>query len=209
MSQQQDTPLGISGRLAASFQNSALTPLLALTALLLGFFAIAVTPKEEEPQIDVTFANIFINYPGASAKEVEQLIAIPAQQVLAELAGVDDIFSISSPGQAVLTVAFKVGIPRQEAIVNLYNQIESHRDWLPQGLNIPKPIIKPMGIDDVPIMALTLSSRTTDIQQAFSHEDLTRIAHSLETELKTIPGTRDVYTLGEHKSVLKIGRAHV
>ena len=204
MSQQQDIPLGISGRLAASFQNSALTPLLALTALLLGFFAIAVTPKEEEPQIDVTFANIFINYPGASAKEVEQLIAIPAQQVLAELAGVDDIFSISSPGQAVLTVAFKVGIPRQEAIVNLYNQIESHRDWLPQGLNIPKPIIKPMGIDDVPIMALTLSSRTTDIQQAFSHEDLTRIAHSLETELKTIPGTRDVYTLGEHKSVLTI-----
>jgi multidrug efflux pump subunit AcrB len=204
MSQQQDTPLGISGRLAASFQNSALTPLLALTALLLGFFAIAVTPKEEEPQIDVTFANIFINYPGASAKEVEQLIAIPAQQVLAELVGVDDIFSISSPGQAVLTVAFKVGIPRQEAIVNLYNQIESHRDWLPQGLNIPKPIIKPMGIDDVPIMALTLSSRTTDIQQAFSHEDLTRIAHSLETELKTIPGTRDVYTLGEHKSVLTV-----
>lgn len=204
MNHEQNTPLGISGRLAASFQNSAITPLLALVALLLGFFAIAVTPKEEEPQIDVTFANIFIAYPGASAKEVEQLIAIPAQQVLAELAGVDDIFSISSPGQAVLTVAFEVGIPRQEAIVNLYNQIESHRDWLPQGLNIPKPIVKPMGIDDVPIMALTLSTKPADGQQTFSHEDLTRIAHSLETELKTIPGTRDVYTLGEHKSVLTV-----
>jgi multidrug efflux pump subunit AcrB len=195
-------PLGISGRLAASFQNSALTPLLAIVALLLGFFAIAVTPKEEEPQIDVTFANIFISYPGASAKEVEQLIAIPAQQVLAELAGVDDIFSISSPGQAILTVAFEVGIPREQAIVNLYNQVESHRDWLPHGLNIPAPIIKPMGIDDVPIMALTLSAKNDAFP--FSHEDLTRLAHSLETELKIIPGTRDVYTLGEHKSVLTI-----
>ncbi|MEH6447709.1 MAG: efflux RND transporter permease subunit [Oleispira sp.] len=202
MNHDHDTPLGISGRLAASFQNSALTPLLAIVALLLGFFAIAVTPKEEEPQIDVTFANIFISYPGASAKEVEQLIAIPAQQVLAELSGVDDIFSISRPGQAILTVAFEVGIPREQAIVKLYNQVESHRDWLPQGLNIPKPIVKPMGIDDVPIMALTLSAKAGLF--AFSREDLTRLAHSLETELKTIAGTRDVYTLGEHRSVLTI-----
>ncbi len=192
--------MGISGRVAQSFQDSALTPLLAIFALLLGFFAIAVTPKEEEPQIDVTFANVFIAYPGASAKEVEQLVSIPAQQVLSELAGVDDIFSISSPGQAVLTVAFEVGMPRQEAIVNLYNQVQSHGDWLPQGLNIPQPLIKPMGIDDVPIMALTLSSQDA----AMGHEELTRLAHSLETELKTIAGTRDIYTLGEHNSVLSI-----
>jgi multidrug efflux pump subunit AcrB len=205
--------LGLAGRMAASFQNSALTPLLALLALLLGFFAIVVTPKEEEPQIDVTFANVFISYPGASAKEVEQLIAIPAQQVLSELAGVDDIFSISSPGQAVLTVAFEVGVPRQEAIVNLYNQVESHGDWLPAGLNIPQPIIKPMGIDDVPIMALTLSnkitsnkvlSNKTEDSHRLDHEALTRIAHSLETELKTIAGTRDIYTIGQHNSILSI-----
>lgn len=202
--------LGLAGRMAASFQNSALTPLLAILALLLGFFAIVVTPKEEEPQIDVTFANVFISYPGASAKEVEQLIAIPAQQVLSELAGVDDIFSISSPGQAVFTVAFEVGVPRQEAIINLYNQIESHGDWLPAGLNIPKPIIKPMGIDDVPIMALTLSNKASSDETGnqtstpLSHEALTRIAHSLETELKTITGTRDIYTIGQHNSILSI-----
>lgn len=200
MSNEQNIPMALAGRMAASFQNSALTPLLALVALLLGFFAIVVTPKEEEPQIDVTFANVFIAYPGASAKEVEQLISIPAQQVLSELAGVDDIFSISSPGQAVLTVAFEVGVPRQQAIVNLYNQVQSHADWLPAGLNIPQPLIRPMGIDDVPIMALTLSSQEAEINQ----QQLTRLAHSLETELKTIPGTRDIYTLGEHNSVLSI-----
>ncbi|OUS40406.1 multidrug transporter AcrB, partial [Oleispira antarctica] len=196
--------LGLAGRLAASFQDSALTPLLAIVALLLGFFAIAITPKEEEPQIDVTFANVFIAYPGASAKEVEQLIAIPAQQVLSELPDIDQIFSVSSPGQAVLTIAFEVGVPRQEAIVNLYNQVESHADWFPAGLNIPKPIIKPMGIDDVPIMALTLSNKIPSGSEQLDHEALTRIAHNLETELKTIAGTRDIYTVGQHNSILSI-----
>lgn len=80
---------GIAGRSAEVFQRSALTPLLAILGLLLGLFAIIVTPKEEEPQIDVTFANVFIPFPGASSKEVEQLVAIPAEQVLSEMAGVE------------------------------------------------------------------------------------------------------------------------
>src|SRR5690554_8220787 len=80
--------LGISGKIARTFQNSQITPLLALVGLLLGFFAIMVTPKEEEPQIDVTFANVFVAFPGASAKQVEQLVSIPAEQVLSELKGV-------------------------------------------------------------------------------------------------------------------------
>lgn len=193
-------PLGPSGKLARYFQNSALTPLLALLGLMLGIFAISVTPKEEEPQIDVTFANVFIGYPGATAKEVEQLISIPAQQVLSEIPGVDDIFSISQPGQAILTVAFEVGVPRQQAIVNLYNQVESHQDWLPTSLNISKPVIKPMGIDDVPIMSLTLWSENPAHTQA----DLTRVAHMLESELKNIDGSRDIYTIGEHNQALII-----
>ena len=69
----------------------------------------------------------------------------------------DKIYSISSPGQAVLTVAFVVGVPREEAILNLYNQIYSNNDWFPQNMGVMPPVIKPMGIDDVPIMALTLS----------------------------------------------------
>ena len=192
--------LGISGKTAQAFQNSAITPLLALVGLLLGFFAIMVTPKEEEPQIDVTFANVFIGFPGASARQVEQLVSIPAQQVLAEIKGVDDIFSISMPGQSVLTVAFEVGIPREEAILNLYNQIHSHNDWFPQNLGVMAPVVKPMGIDDVPIMAITLSSQRPDISAA----DLTQVANALETELKRIPGTRDIYTIGAQQAVLEV-----
>jgi len=192
--------LGISGKTAAAFQNSAITPLLALVGLLLGFFAVMVTPKEEEPQIDVTFANVFIGYPGASAREVEQLVAIPAEQVLSEIKGVDDIFSISQPGQAVLTVAFEVGIPREEAILNLYNQVHSHNDWFPENLGVMQPVIKPMGIDDVPIMSITLWSDDTNV----TAQDLTQVAHSLEVELKRIPGTRDIYAIGEHAGVVQV-----
>ncbi|MDK2777549.1 MAG: efflux RND transporter permease subunit [Pseudomonadota bacterium] len=192
--------LGFSGNIARSFQNSAITPLLALIGLLLGFFAIMITPKEEEPQIDVTFANVYIGFPGASAREVEQLVSIPAEQVLSEIKGVDDIFSISQPSQSVLTVAFEVGIPREEAILNLYNQIHSNRDWFPENLGVSEPVIKPMGIDDVPIMAITLSAENPDI----TAEQLTQVAHALEVELKRIPGTRDIYTVGGHNDVVQV-----
>lgn len=192
--------LGISGQIAKLFQNSAITPLLALLGLLLGLMAIVITPKEEEPQIDVTFANVFIAYPGASAKQVEQLVATPAEQVLSEIKGVDDIFSISSPGMAVLTVAFEVGIPREQAILNLYNQVHSHNDWFPQNLGVMPPLVKPMGIDDVPVMALTLSSKNPNASAA----DLTQLAHALEIELKRIQGTRDIYTLGGQNNTLEV-----
>ncbi|MAE20928.1 MAG: multidrug transporter AcrB [Pseudomonas sp.] len=192
--------LGISGKTAKAFQNSAITPLLALVGLLLGFFAIMVTPKEEEPQIDVTFANVFIGFPGASAKDVEQLVSIPAEQVLSEIKGVDDIFSISQPGQSILTVAFEVGIPREEAILNLYNQVHSHTDWFPANLGVMQPVIKPMGIDDVPIMSITLHSQDSEV----TANELTQLAHTLESDLKQIAGTRDIYTIGAHSDGLQV-----
>ena len=115
--------LGFSGALAKRFQDSKITPLLALTGLLLGFFAIATTPREEEPQINVTFANVFVPFPGASAVEVENLVAIPLEQVLSEIEGVKHTYSVSRPGIATLTIQFVVGEDRTEALVRLYNAI--------------------------------------------------------------------------------------
>ncbi|SFX21720.1 efflux RND transporter permease subunit [Marinospirillum alkaliphilum] len=192
--------LGLSGRIAAAFQTSRLTPLLALAGLLMGLFAVTVTPKEEEPQIDVTMADVFIGFPGASPVEVEQLVVIPAQQVLSEMAGVEHVYSVSRHGMGMVTVQFAVGVPRQEALVTLYNQIYSNQDWLPQNLGTLPPLIKAKGIDDVPIMALTLFSDDPLV----TAEDLTRVAHTLETELKRIPGTRDIYTLGGVRDELQV-----
>src|SRR5512137_1790374 len=152
-------PIGISGRIARAFLTSQITPLLAITGLLLGLFAVIVTPREEEPQIDVTMANVFVPFPGASAEDVEKLVAIPAEQVLSQIPGLEHVWSVSRPGQALITVQYKVGVPRTEAIVRLHDTILSHRDWLPPELNVGEPLVKPKGIDDVPILALTLWTR--------------------------------------------------
>jgi multidrug efflux pump subunit AcrB len=184
--------MGISGRIAEYFQDSQLTPLLALVAFLLGLFAVMVTPREEEPQINVTMANVFVPFPGASAKDVETLVATPAEQVLAQMSGVEHVYSVSRPGMAVLTVQFKVGVPRVDALVRLYNTVHSNRDWLSPNLGTLEPIVKPKGIDDVPVVAVTLSA--TDPQKGAY--ELERVAHAIEIELKRVPGTREVQTLG-------------
>jgi multidrug efflux pump subunit AcrB len=195
--------LGISGRLAKAFQANPLTPILALMGLLLGFVAVAITPREEEPQIDVTMANVFVPFPGASARDVEQLVSYPLEQKLAEIEGVKHVYSISRPGMAVLTVEYTVGVERQPALVRLYNQVFSNSDWMPQGIGVGQPLIKPKGIDDVPVMALTLWSDGTGASQA-DPEQLAAVARTLETEIKRVPGTRDVYTIGAPDRVVAV-----
>jgi multidrug efflux pump subunit AcrB len=184
--------MGISGRISRFFVSSQLTPLIALVALLLGAFAVMVTPREEEPQINVTMANVLIPFPGASARDVEALVASPAEQVLTRITGVEHVFSTSSPGMAVLTVQFKVGEDRTQALVRLYDTIYSNKDWVSPNLGVGQPMIKPMGIDDVPIVTLTLW--TADATRGAY--DLERVAHAAEVELKRVPGTRVVQTLG-------------
>ncbi|HET8746300.1 MAG TPA: efflux RND transporter permease subunit [Ramlibacter sp.] len=184
--------LGLSGRIAAYFQAAQITPLLALVALLLGVFAVLVTPREEEPQIDVTMANVLVPFPGAAVRDVEQMVATPAEQVLAQIAGVEHVMSLSRPGLAVLTVQFEVGVPRTEALVRLHDTLQSNADWLPRGLGVAEPIVKPKGIDDVPVVALTLHARDA----ALGALDLERVAHSVEADLKRVPGTREVTTIG-------------
>ncbi|MEQ1600796.1 MAG: efflux RND transporter permease subunit [Methylophilaceae bacterium] len=184
--------LGFSGKVARHFQNTQITPLLAMLALLLGLFAIWVTPREEEPQIDVTMANVLIPFPGARVNDVEQMVAVPAEQVLAQMTGVEHVTSVSAAGLAVITVQFEVGVPRTKALVELYNTIHANQDWLPKNLGVGEPIVKPKGIDDVPILTATLYAKNPQ-QGAF---DLERVAHTLEAEIKHVPGTREVNTLG-------------
>ena len=200
MSDTTEPHLGLSGAIAKKFLRSEITPLLALVGLLMGVFAVLVTPREEEPQINVTFANVFIPFPGATAQEVEKLVSSPAEQMLAEIEGVEHVYSVSRPGLAVLTVQFLVGQPRTDAIVRLYNKLYSNADWLPSNLGVGQPIVKPKGIDDVPIVGLTLW--TEDPQRGA--DDLARVAHTLETELKRVPGTRDLYTIGAPNRVVRV-----
>jgi multidrug efflux pump subunit AcrB len=197
---QTNKPLGLSGRIAAAFQHNAITPLLAALGLLLGIFAVIVTPKEEEPQIDVTFADVFIPYPGANPQQVEQQVTRVAEQLVAEINGIDTLYSFSQQDGALIIAIFKVGVPRDKAIINLYNQFYSNKHRFNQAAGVGEPMIKPRGIEDVPIMSLTLWSEDDTV----TSQDLTLVASRLGTELQTISGTREIYTQGRHDAVLNV-----
>jgi multidrug efflux pump subunit AcrB len=192
--------MGISGKIAALFQRSQMTPLIALIAFLLGLFAVLVTPREEEPQINVTMANVFVPFPGASARDVENLVARPAEQVLSRIAGIEHVYSVSRPGMAVITVQYVVGEDPIQALVRLYDTVNSNRDWVSPNLGVGEPIIKPKGIDDVPIV--TLAFWTKDAARAAF--EMQQVARAVEIEMKRIPGTRDVVTLGGPGHVIRV-----
>ena len=192
--------LGISGRIASYFQGAQITPLLAIAILLLGLFAILITPREEEPQINVTMANVLIPFPGAAVKNVEQMVSIPAEQVLSQIAGIEHVMSVSQAGLSVITVQFKVGVPRTEALVRLHDTVAANSDWLPKGMGVLEPIIKPKGIDDVPILALTLYSNNL----AKSAFELEKVANRIESDLKRVKGTREVNTIGGPRRAINV-----
>ncbi|HTZ00083.1 MAG TPA: efflux RND transporter permease subunit, partial [Rhodocyclaceae bacterium] len=192
--------MGISGRIAEYFLRNSLTPLIALLALLLGLFATMITPREEEPQINVTMANVFVPFPGASARDVENLVARPAEQVLSRIAGIEHVYSVSRPGMAIVTVQYKVGEDPIQALVRLYDTINSHKDWISPNLGVGDPIIKPIGIDDVPIVTLTFWSPNPEM----SGFEMQEVSRAVEIDLKRIAGSRDVTTVGGPGHVVRV-----
>ncbi|MDH5535585.1 MAG: efflux RND transporter permease subunit, partial [Betaproteobacteria bacterium] len=192
--------MGISGRITRFFLAAQITPLIALVAFLLGVFAVVVTPREEEPQINVTMANVLIPFPGAAVADVESLVATPAEQVLAQISGIEHVYSVSKPGLAILTVQFKVGEDRTQALVRLYDTLYANRDWVPPELGVGEFIVKPKGIDDVPIVTLTL---WTEDPQRGAYE-LEQVANAMEVEIKRVGGTRTVTTVGGAARALRV-----
>jgi multidrug efflux pump subunit AcrB len=189
-------PLGMAGRMAQAFIDSRLTPLLVVASLLLGLFAIVATPREEEPQIIVPMMDVFVQMPGASAKEVEQRVTIPMEKKLMEIPGVEYVYSISSPGLGFAIVRFKVGEDEEKSIVKLYNKMYANFDLIPPGASTP--LIKPRSIDDVPILALTLWSDRVD------GYTLRRIAAQLDDQIKDIPDVSETRLIGGERRQVRI-----
>ena len=184
--------LGISGRLAHTFQAHALSPVLALAGLLLGFAAILITPREEEPQIDATMADVIVAFPGASARDVETLVAEPLERVLSEIKGTKHVYSNSRTGMAVVTVEFQVGLARQDALLRLFDTLTANANLWPANLGVGAPQVRALGIDDVPVIALTLWSDSPTVDTGA----LAEVARTLRTELARVPGTRNVELIG-------------
>src|SRR5689334_2812248 len=170
---------GLAGRIAATFINSKLTPLIVVAAVLLGLFAVVQLPREEEPQIKVPVIDVLATMPGATAREVEERATRPMEQLLWEIPGVEYIYSTSRPDESLVIVRFKVGEDMERSLVKLTEKLRSNFDRIPHGVS--PPLIKPKTIDDVPILALTFHSRRVD------HLMLRRLASQVQDAIQQVP----------------------
>ncbi|SFR50766.1 Multidrug efflux pump subunit AcrB [Pseudidiomarina maritima] len=185
-------PLGIAGKFAAWGERSQLTPLLAIFGLVLGIMAALITPREEEPQIDVTMADVMVAFPGAAVSQVEDQLATPLEQHFARMQGIEHIYSVSQPGQALVTVQFEVGVPRDKALVELFDSLAS---WQVRHPNFSQPLVKARGIDDVPILGLTITADGLDLKS---------VADTLVEPLQNVSGVREVNVIGAEPEQINV-----
>lgn len=187
---------GISGKIAKAFLQSKLTILLMIAFLLIGAYSTMLIPREEEPQIQVPMADVFVGYPGAAPAEVEARVSRPLEKMISNIKGVEYVYSTSMQGQAMLIVQFYVGEDVERSMVKLYNELMKNMDRMPPGATMP--LVKTRAIDDVPVLALTLwSERESDYS-------LRQLGEVVAGEIKTIGDVADVRVTGGRSRELTI-----
>ncbi len=188
--------LGLAGQFARAFIDSKLTPLIISASILLGIGAVLLLPREEEPQIVVPMIDVFVQMPGASAKEIEERVTKPMEKLLWEVPGVEYVYSTSSPGRAMAVVRFYVGENEEASIVRLNQKMFANLDLIPPGAS--HPLVKPRSIDDVPILALTLSS------DRYDHFTLRRVAAQLHDQIKEVTDVSEVKIIGGQRRQIRV-----
>ena len=152
--------LGIAGRTARLFITSPVTPMILMVSLFVGLIGLMFTPRQEDPQISVPMIDLFVQYPGASAEQVASLVTEPLERILMEIPGVRHTYTATERGRAMVTVRFKVGEDMGESVVKVHDKIQSNMDKIPP--DVSPPLVKPVAIDDVPVVTLTLWSKDVD-----------------------------------------------
>ena len=187
---------GIAGKIAKVFIQSKLTVLLMIVFMVIGVYSSFLIPREEEPQIDVPMADIFIGYPGASPTEVESRVIKPLEQLISNIKGVEYVYSTSMKEQGMVIVQFYVGQDIERSFVKLYNEINKHMDQMPQGVTFP--LVKTRAIDDVPMLGLTLWSKN------YNDYQLNQMAQELEAEIKKVNDVAVTHKIGGRNRQLRV-----
>ncbi|HEU4464298.1 MAG TPA: efflux RND transporter permease subunit [Gemmatimonadota bacterium] len=178
----------VAGRLAGAFLESKLTPLLLGAAVAIGVWSVATMPSEEEPQIVVPLADLYLPFPGHAPEEIENRLLIPLEGVLSGIEGVEYVYSHAEQGFGLVTVRFEVGRDMEQSLVRLYTALLKHADEMPPGFTLP--LVKAVTIDDVPFFSLALSGA------AYDHAALRGMAEELQADYEAVPEVREVAVIG-------------
>jgi len=187
---------GIAGSMAHSFIHSPLSPLFFVAMLAMGVLGLFLTPRQEDPQISVPMVDIFVQYPGASSEEVASLAIEPLQRILSEIPAVKHVYAASERGQGMVTVEFKVGEQLEKSVFKVHDKLQSNLDKTPPG--VMPPLVKPKGIDDVPVVNLTLWSNDVD------DGNLRTLAFDVLQSIKEIPNTGQGFVVGGRAEQMRI-----
>ncbi|PID70941.1 MAG: multidrug transporter AcrB [Flavobacteriales bacterium] len=187
---------GIAGKIAKAFISSKLTVLLMIVFMIIGVYSSFLIPREEEPQIDVPMADIFVGYPGASPTEVETRVVKPLEKLASNITGVEHVYATAMSGQAMVSVQFYVGEDIERSFVKLYNEINKHMDIMPSGVTFP--LVKTRSIDDVPMLALTLWSDT------YNDYQLKQLAQEVNNEIKEVSNVSATNVIGGRNQLLRV-----
>ena len=183
-------------RLVHVFLHSRLALVLIILSLLLGVAALALTPREKDPQILVPMVDVFVQFPGHSAKSTAQLVTTPLEKLLYQIKGVEDIYSTSQRNGALVTVRFFVGQDVERSVLKVYREINSHLSVVPPG--VTGWVVKPETINDVPIVTLTLASpRAPPVL-------MSQIAEELSVRLADVPNVSRAYVVGGRPRVVYV-----
>jgi multidrug efflux pump subunit AcrB len=190
------SPHNFTNRIVNIFLHSNLSIILILLAAVLGLTALGLTPREEDPQIVVPLADVYVSFPDHSAAEVEQQVTTPLEKILYQIDGVEYVYSMSRENQAIITVRFYVGEDRERSLVKLHKKIDEHLDIVPPGtINW---VVKPVEIDDVPVATMTLASHTAD------NMTLRRVAEELTERLAAVQDVSRAYIVGGTPRVIQV-----
>ncbi|MES9958983.1 MAG: efflux RND transporter permease subunit [Sedimenticola sp.] len=190
------TPLGLAGNIARLFIESPLSPLLLLATLFIGMLGLMFTPRQEDPEISVPMVDVFISYPGVSAEQVAALAIDPLERMMSEIPGVKHVYSASQREQGMVTVRFIVGEELGPSIVKVHDKLQSNLDKMPPGVSMP--LVKPKGIDDVPVVTITLWSDQTD------DSSLRTLAQDVLQRLKEVKDTGQGFVVGGRPREIRI-----
>jgi len=187
---------GIAGGIAKQFIDSPVTPLLIFAFLAIGILGLMFTPRQEDPKISVPMVDVYVKYPGASAEQVTTLVTEPLERIMDEIPGTRHIYSATMRGAAIVTVRFKVGEELGASIVKVHDKLQSNLDRVPPG--VAMPLVKPVGIDDVPIVTATLWSDTVD------DATLRRLSLDVLQRLGQVPDTGNGFVTGGRREQIRI-----
>ena len=192
----EDYKLGIAGKLTKAFITSPLSIILFFAMFGAGIIGLISTPRQEDPQISVPLIDLFVEYPGASSAEVANIIIKPLERLMSHILGVKHVYSVSDRGHGMVTVEFDVGQEMSASIVKVRDKMLANLEFMPLGVKMP--LIKPKEIDDVPIVNLTLWSKSLDDGQ------LRSLGLELLQQLEKVKDTNNGFVVGGRQQIFHI-----